>query len=53
MVNVIMKSKKKYQIKYTFVDYEQAERQKRLDDAFNVIFEELELENIERINNVS
>lgn len=31
-------------------DYDQSERQKRLDDAFDVIFDEIEVENIERIN---
>lgn len=46
-----MKSKKTIQIKYSFVDYEQTERQKRLDDAFDAVFDEIEIEDAERINN--
>lgn len=42
---------KKLQVKYSFVDYEQSERQKRLDDAYDVIFDELDAEDLERINN--
>ena len=30
---------------------EQSERQKRLDDAYDVIFDEIEIEDMERINN--
>ncbi len=45
-----MKPKKKLQVRYSFADHEQKERQKRIDDAFESIFEELELKEIERIN---
>ncbi|HUD18940.1 MAG TPA: hypothetical protein VMR81_00655 [Patescibacteria group bacterium] len=45
-----MKPKKQLRIKYSFVDYEQAERQKRLDDAYDVIFDELDAEDLERLD---
>lgn len=45
-----MKSKNQLQVKYSFVDYEQADCQKRLDDAFDLIFDEIEIENLERID---
>lgn len=37
-----IKSKKKLQVKYLFVDCEQSERRKRLDDAFDYIFNQIE-----------
>ena len=46
-----MKHNKKFQVKYSFVDYEHAERQKRLDDAYDVIFDEIDAEDLERTNN--
>lgn len=45
-----IKPKKELQIKYLFVDCEQLDRQKRLDDAFDLIFDEVENDDIERIN---
>lgn len=45
-----MKHKNKLLVEYMLSDYDQSERQKRLDDAFDVIFDEIEVENIERIN---
>lgn len=45
-----MNSKKKLNIKYTFVDYEQMERQKRLDDAFDMLFDEIEADDLEHTN---
>ena len=45
-----MKPKKQLRIKYSFVDYEQSERQKRLDDAYDVIFDELDAEDLERLD---
>lgn len=42
--------KKQLRIKYKFTDYEQAELQKRLDDAFDVLFDEVEIDDIERID---
>lgn len=44
-----MKPKKQLQVKYFFVDYEQSGRQKRIADAFDVIFDEIE-EDMERTN---
>ena len=41
-----MKPKKQLQVKYLFVNCEQSDRQKRLDDAFDVIFDEIEIEDI-------
>jgi hypothetical protein len=46
-----MKPKKKLQITYSTVDYEQKEHQKKLDDAFESIFEDIEMVDLERINN--
>ena len=45
-----MKVKKTLTTRYTFTDFEQQERQKRLDDAFDVFLEEIDREE-ERINN--
>ena len=45
-----MKSKRKLIVKYSFVDCEQSERQKRLDDAYDVIFDELDAEDLERLD---
>lgn len=46
-----MLNKKPLRVEYRFVDHEQLDRQKRLDDAFDVIFDEIELDDTERINN--
>ncbi len=46
-----LKVRKLLSVKYAFVDYEQLDRQKRLDDAFDVIFDEIEIDDTERINN--
>lgn len=46
-----MKCKKDLKINYRFIDYEQLECQKRLDDAFDVLLYEIEIEDLERINN--
>ncbi len=45
-----MRAKKKLSIKYSFVDYKQLERQKKLDDAYDVIFDELDAEDLERLD---
>jgi hypothetical protein len=46
-----MKSKKQLSVKYSYVDCEQSERQKRLEDAYDVIFDEIDIEDLECINN--
>ena len=46
-----MKIKKPLSVEYSFVNYEQLARQKRLDDAFDEMFDEIEYEDSERINN--
>lgn len=46
-----MLNKKPLRVEYRFVDHEQLDRQKRLDDAFDVIFDEIVAEYLERINN--
>lgn len=46
-----MKTKKPLSVEYRFVDYELLARQKRLDDAFDLIFDEIELKDSDRINN--
>jgi len=38
-----MKSEKQLSVKYSFLECEQEERQKRLDDAFDVVFDEFNL----------
>ena len=40
-----MKTRKQLQVKYIFVDYEQKDWQKRLDDAFDILFDEIEIDN--------
>lgn len=42
-----MVKNKKYRIRYTFVDYEQTELQRRLNDVFDSLFDEEELTNID------
>ncbi len=46
-----MKIKIPLSVEYSFVNYEQLACQKWLDDAFDSIFDEIELEDSERINN--
>jgi uncharacterized membrane protein len=46
-----MNPNKKYQVKYVFVDFEEKERQKRLDDAFDYLFDELKVFETEHKNN--
>lgn len=46
-----MNNKKKLRVKYSFVDYEIPESQKKIDDAFDEIFDEVETEDIDRLNN--
>ena len=45
-----MKPKKQLSVKYSFVDYEQVERQNKLDDIFDFIFDELDILDTERID---
>lgn len=45
-----MRRNKKLLVKYRIVECTEMDRQKRLDDAFNVIFEEIESDDIERTN---
>lgn len=42
-----MKPKKQLHVEYMFVDYEQLERQKRVNDAYDVIFEDMDFEDPE------
>jgi hypothetical protein len=46
-----MVKNKKYQVKYSYIDYEQPERQKRLYDVFDIIFDEIENDDLEGIDN--
>jgi hypothetical protein len=46
-----MKSKREMHVRYSYVACEQKETQKRLDDAFDSLFEGLEMESIGSINN--
>ena len=46
-----MKAKKQLQVKYSYVDCEQSERQRRLDDAFDVIFDQIEMDAVEDFSN--
>lgn len=46
-----MKPKRQLQIKYTFIDNEQMQHQEKLDNAYDAIFDDIEIADIERINN--
>lgn len=46
-----MKRKKELMFKYSVVNSEQTERQIKLDDAFDVVFDELDILDTEHIDN--